>query len=127
MTSPSPFDHRPDTRLGQALREALTVGDDVRFVHRVLASAERAYGSGPIREDGWDILTAWARPGVAAAAALALAATLWFAVASSRGARDITLEDVFRPAGDNDPAVLLVTEASPPDLDQLLALAMGER
>lgn len=127
MTSPSPFDHRPDTRLGQALREALTVGDDVTFVRRVLAAAERAFGAGPIREDWWDVLTAWARPGVAAAAALALVATLWIALASSQGSRDVTLEDVLRPAAESDAAGMLVAGAVPPDLDQLLAVAFRER
>lgn len=127
MTSPSPFDHRPDARLGQALKDALTVGDDVSFTRRVLAAAERAFGAGPIRDDWWDVLTAWARPGVAAAAALALGATLWVALASSRGSRDVTLEDVFRPAGEADPAAMLVADAAPPDLDQLLAVALGER
>jgi hypothetical protein len=127
MTSPSPFDHRPDTRLGQALKEALTVGDHVAFTRRVLAAAERAYGAGPIREEWWDVLTGWARPGVAAAAALAVAATLWVALASSRGSRDVTLEDVFRPAGESDAAAMLVAGAAPPDLDQLLAVAFRER
>ena len=127
MTSPSPFDHRPDARLGQALKDALTVGDEVSFTRRVLAAAERAFGAGPIREDGWDVLTAWARPGGAAAAARAGAASLWVAVASSRGSRDVTLEDVYRPAGEADPAAMLVADAAPPDLDQLLAVALGER
>lgn len=127
MTSPSPFDHRPDARLGQALKDALTVGDDVSFTRRVLAAAERAFGAGPIRDDWWDVLTAWARPGVAAAAALALGATLWVALASSRDSRDVTLEDVFRPAGEADPAAMLMADAAPPDLDQLLAVVLGER
>src|SRR5437773_11357787 len=71
MTGPmTPFDHRPDTRLGEALRAALDAGDQAAFVARVLAAAAR-----PARTGG--VLAAWARRGLAAAmAAAALAAHL---------------------------------------------------
>ena len=54
MKEPLPFDHRPDTVLGEELRRALDAGDAASFVARVLAR--------------------WARTGVAAAVLVALAA-----------------------------------------------------
>jgi hypothetical protein len=69
MTQDSPFDARPDPRLGAVLRRALEPGDHDRFVARVLARAEQ------LRAVSWDVVLArWARLGVAAAVLVALAA-----------------------------------------------------
>jgi len=69
MKEPLPFDHRPDTLLGEALRQALDPGDVTPFVARVLARAAE------VRIASWDtVLARWARPGVAAAVLVALAA-----------------------------------------------------
>ena len=69
MKDPLPFDHRPDVRLGNALRDVLDAGDATAFVARVLARAER------LRVASWDtVLARWARAGVAAALLIALAA-----------------------------------------------------
>ena len=65
----TPFDHRPDTALGAALRRALASEDQAGFVAQVLARLEQARGP------TWhDVLARWARAGVAAAALIALAA-----------------------------------------------------
>lgn len=124
MTTPSAFDHRPDAELGEALRSALAAGDDAAFARRVVAAAEAVYGGGSAPGDWWDVLSTWARPAVAAALALAVAATFSLATASSRLDRDITLEEAFRPAGEAAEAVMLVAELTPPDLDRLLAVAL---
>jgi len=69
MREPLPFDHRPDTLLGEALRQALDPGDVTPFVARVLARATE------VRIASWDtVLARWARTGVAAAVLVALAA-----------------------------------------------------
>lgn len=69
MTPELPFDHRPDPRLGEALRALLDPGDSTAFVARVLARADRA------RLSTWDaVLAGWARVGVAAAMIVALTA-----------------------------------------------------
>lgn len=127
MTTPSPFDHRPDPELGAALRDALTASDDEAFTARVLAAAEGVYGQGLPVQEWWDVVTAWARPGMAAALTLVAAATFWIATASS-AEQEVTLEDVFLAGGGEAVPVMLVAEAAPPDLDRLLALGIeGEQ
>ena len=82
-----PFDHQPDPVLGEALRELLSEGgsggtqDDAAFASRVLAQV----GAGPA-ESWWDVLSEWARPGLAAAVLLLLATGVW--LAGSGPARD---------------------------------------
>jgi len=68
MTTPSPFDHERDPVLGEALRQALDPGDPDAFVARVSAAA------GSRQPAYWDVLAGWARPGIAAAVAAAMAA-----------------------------------------------------
>ena len=60
--SGTPFDHRPDPIVGDALRRLLTTADDAGFVARVLAAAAKPAVRTPV-----DILAHWARPGIAAA------------------------------------------------------------
>src|SRR6059058_1808659 len=52
MKEPLPFDHRPDTLLGEALRQALDPGDVTPFVARVLARAAE------VRIASWDTVLA---------------------------------------------------------------------
>jgi len=89
MTGPmTPFDHRPDARLGEALRAALDPGDQAAFVARVLAAAAR-----PARTV--DVLAAWARRGLVAA--MAAAAVAGFLV--GRGSPPTSSpEDALAPA-----------------------------
>lgn len=65
-----PFDHRPDPVLGTALRQALSADDHSAFVARVMAAQAVPHVI------HWDVLTAWARRGAAAACVAALAALL---------------------------------------------------
>lgn len=66
----TPFDHRPDPMLGDALRAALAPRGQAEFVARVMAAAQRP--ADPLM----DVLARWARLGIAAALVAALAATL---------------------------------------------------
>jgi hypothetical protein len=64
---------------------------------------------------------------VAAALALAAAATLWLLSASGGKEPEITLEDVLRPADETDVTAVLVVGLTPPDLDLILAASLGSR
>ena len=66
------FDHRPDRPLGEALREALSAADDAAFARRVVQHMPATLTG----ESWWEVLGDWARPGVAAAAALLVAASV---------------------------------------------------
>ncbi len=76
----TPFDHRPDLVLGEALRTALAPRGRSEFVARVLAAAARP--ADPLV----DVLARWSRLGIAAALLAALAATL----VVGRGSRGAT-------------------------------------
>ena len=119
MTGPmTPFDHRPDARLGEALRAALDAGDQAAFVARVLAAAAR-----PARTV--EVLAAWARRGLAAA--MAAAALAGFLV--GRGsAPTASPEDALAPTGAGAASVALVTATRPPDASVVFAsLVAGGR
>lgn len=127
MTSPSPFDHRPDRELGEALRRALDAGDEAGFVGRVVAAAESVLAGRSALETWWGVLSAWARPGLAAALLLLVAATLWLVSASTRGEAEVTLEDALRPADETEASAVLVVGLTPPELDVILAASLEER
>ena len=70
--SQTPFDHRPDARLGAALRELLTApGDRAAFVAQVVAGAAH-----PPAQPVEYFLARWAARGIVAAAAAAVIAGL---------------------------------------------------
>lgn len=122
MNWSSPFDHRPHPELGARLREALAAGDQHAFVERVLAAA--AGRGGHFGEPWWQVLGAWARPGVAAALALLAGATIWLTRASSRSEADATLEEVLlATAGTVAPPFLSATTA-PPSIDVVLVSSL---
>ncbi|PYO35849.1 MAG: hypothetical protein DMD74_06240 [Gemmatimonadetes bacterium] len=101
----TPFDHRPDPRLGEALRAALEPGDQAAFVARVVAAAAR-----PART--LDVLATWARRGLAAA--MAAAAIAGFLV--GRGGQAATIpEDTLAPTSAGAASIAFVTAARPPD------------
>lgn len=62
----SDFDHTPDLALGDALRDVLATGDDAAFARRVMAQLGTA-------DAWWQVLGAWARPGLVAALLLVAA------------------------------------------------------
>jgi hypothetical protein len=90
MTAHDPFDATPDLALGRLLREHLSGADDAGFVARVRAAilAER--------DSSWDVLARWLRPGLVAAAAIALALAVWLSLQQREVA---TLADAIQPSG----------------------------
>jgi hypothetical protein len=85
--NPNPFEHERDSRLGDLLREYLEPGDHPGFVRGVMSRVRSV-------DTSWDVLSRWARPGIAAAAFLAGVA-VWFALAQSSD--ESSLADAVRP------------------------------
>ena len=114
----SPFDHRPWRDLGRVLREVLEAGDNRVFVARVMAEI-RALDVRPPRSDWWEVLGAWARPGLAAAATL-VALTMGLAISSgTTGAvEETTADDALQASTE---ASVLTAAANPPDVGFILA------
>ena len=119
---PSPFDHRQDHELGEALRAALSGQDETAFVQSVLASAASLQDGVHDGGDWLEILGAWARPGLAAAAiGMAAAAILWLSGAQTPSNGAALLADPLQ-ASVEIPAAFLA--AQPPDLNEVLALEL---
>ena len=119
----SPFDHRQDRVLGDALRSALSGQDETAFVQSVVASAALLQDRVDVGGDWWEILSGWARPGLAAAA-VGLVAAMAFWWTGTRGTLDTAaiLADPLQASGEI-PAAFLA--AQPPDLNEVLALELG--
>lgn len=118
----SPFDHRRDHELGNALRSALTGRNEAEFVQRVVDGAAELQ-RGVYGREWWEILSGWARPGLAAAAVgLVAAATLWWSASRDQSDTAVALGDPLRAAVEI-PAPFLA--AQPPDLNEVLALELG--
>jgi len=106
----TPFDHRPDPLVGEALRRMLTTGDDGGFAARVLAAAAAA----PVARSPFDILAGWARPGIAAAIVAAILGG--WAVGRTLIAPGETLDDAIVTALVPSPVTAaLASNEGPPD------------
>ena len=115
----SPFDHRPWQDLGRVLREVLDAGDNRVFVARVMAEI-RALDVRPFRSDWLEVLGAWARPGLAAAAALvALTIGLTISSRTTVAVAETTANDALQASTE---ASVLTVAANPPDVGFLLAI-----
>jgi len=107
--SQTPFDHRPDARLGAALREALDAPRDrAAFVARVVAGAARSPAH-PVEH----LLARWAARGIAAAAAAAFIAGLVIGRARTPA----------EPSVSDDPGAMIADVQTEPNL--LLVAATG--
>jgi len=114
----SPFDHRPWRDLGRVLREVLEAGDNRVFVTRVMAEI-RALDVRPFRSDWWEVLGGWARPGLAAAAALvALTIGLTISSRASGAVEETTTADDALQASTEASVLTLAT--NPPDVGFIL-------
>jgi hypothetical protein len=98
-----PFDHRPDPVLGAALRNALSAEDHSTFVARVVAALAVP------RTVHWDVLAAWARPGIAAACVAAVGVGLLVGMTQSPAPIDLV------EAAASSSAQELVATIAPPD------------
>lgn len=128
MPNPSPFDHRPDTELGDALRELLTAGNEDRFVRGVMVAADHVYGE-VVPVPLMSVLMAWARPGlVAAMLVIALGAFslgLWVGRTGVPEVVATTLGDPLAPSADQPSVPALMAGREVPDVDVVLAAALG--
>jgi hypothetical protein len=106
--SRTPFDHRPDVRLGAALREALAPRDHAGFVARVLADAAHTPAH-PVEH----LLARWAARGIIAAAAAAFVAGL--AIGRARTPAEPSVSD--------DPGAMIADVQAEPNL--LLVASTG--
>jgi len=97
------FDHERDTELGALLRTHLEPAGHAAFVARVRAGLPADIAPGP-----FEILGAWMRPGIAAAAIVALAAGWWMTTVGTRQTiASTTPVEVF--AADGGTEVMLAT------------------
>lgn len=74
-----PFEAQPDEELGALLRAGLEGPEPARFVARLRGAVAEAE-----RQESWEVLAGWARPGVVAAG-LAAAAVLWVLITRDVG------------------------------------------
>ena len=126
MPHPSPFDHRPDTELGDVLRKLLTPDGQDQFVRGVVAAADHVYGeAAPTRT--LSVLVEWARPGLVAAMLLiALAAfSLGIFVGRTGAVAEATLGDPLVPDTDQPSVPALMAGQEEPDWDVVLTAAWG--
>ncbi len=121
----SPFYHRPDRELGKALRVVLSGQDEAAFIKRVMARAAELQQEGSIGLAWWEVLGAWARPGLAAAVfGLIAGAMIWFAGLRFGNQPMNVLGDPLQSVGDTGmPAAFLAT-LQPPNLDDILAIGL---
>ena len=93
------FDHERDTELGALLRTHLEPAGHAAFVARVQAGLLADIAPGP-----FEILGAWMRPGIAAAAIVALAAGGWWmiSVGTHQTVASTTPVEVFAAGGGSD-------------------------
>jgi hypothetical protein len=130
MSGTSPFDHRPDPELGDALQSALSAYDEAGFVRRVVAAADAdlGAGTGPF----WQVLGAWARPALVAALLVVAVAGFWLGATMQRApvqpGNGVALGDPLAAADSErlDVPVLLAGGESPPSLDAVMAVALDD-
>lgn len=125
----SPFDHERDRELGKALRNLLSGNDNDAFVQRVLARVAEVKDYPASATAWWEVLSGWARPGLAAAAiGLLLTATIWITGLLGGGAGQVALGDPLLPLDDTELSSVLMARTQPPDLNEVLALGLeGDR
>ena len=103
--------------LGKALRELLSPADHQAFVSQVVASARREFELAA-STSLWDVLGAWMRPGLAAAAVLVLATLA--GLQNNRSVTLVTIDDELS-AGAQDPEErTLMYGVSAPDVNVVL-------
>lgn len=112
MNELNAFDHAPDRELGSALRAALSAADDDAFVRNVMASLDQPLTS-------WDVLGAWARPGLAAAVVLTAMAGFWLGRAVRTAAQPVPMEEALTATAGNGTMTAFVSAESPPAIDVL--------
>lgn len=93
----NPFDHTRDDALGAVLRAHLEPAGHAAFVAQVRARMGGAVAAGP-----FEVLGAWMRPGIAAAALIAAAAGWWLTTGTRTEVASTTPVEVFATGGGTD-------------------------
>jgi len=92
------FDHERDAELGALLRDHLGPAGHGAFVARIRAEVARDAATSP-----FDVLGSWLRPGLAAAAVVAMAAGWWLTTGVSHEvASSTTPVEIFASSGGSD-------------------------
>lgn len=115
----NPFDLGRDEALGRILRERFEASGHAVFVARLREAVARAD-----IETSWDVLARWARPGVAAAAAIALMFSLWLSFAPPTDTGVATLAEAVQAVGVPAP---LLAGGGDVSADAVFAAIVGER
>jgi len=118
------FDHRPDPELGAALRAALDPRDHASFVARVMARYDGALAAASVPT--WEVLAAWSRRGIAAAAAAAVLAGFLLGRTLQTPEAPETMDAAMAPASGPGLAAL-VTATDPPDASVVFASLVEPR
>jgi hypothetical protein len=125
MNDEKTFDHRPDPELGAALRRALDPprDDQAAFVARVMARYDEALTAGTVPT--WEVLAAWSRRGLAAAAAAAV--LIGFLVGRSLQMSDPPETFDTAMASSSGPGLTALVTASDPDASVVFASLVEQR
>lgn len=126
MKTSSPFDHRPDPALGSALREILTPDDHRTFVNRVVRRAQLQFMTGMSPQTWVELLSAWARPGIAAALLLVAVGVAGHLKRAERPVQ-VTLEDTLSEVPQTVESTSFLVSTEPPDFDLILASGIDGR
>ncbi len=125
MKPSTPFDSEPDRELGRLLRGYWDTPEHAGFVARVVARAQ----SQPV-DNSWDVLARWARPGLPAAAVVAVLLGIWLtqtfnrpAAAGDAGVAPVGFDETSAAAV---PSRLLAS-VGPPTPDVVLAAVVEGR
>jgi hypothetical protein len=118
----SPFSHRPDRELGRVIREALTTEGGQEFVDGVMAQAHRQAELGIESRTSWEVLGAWARPGLVAAVLLTIAALFGAREVAPPAVNEATIDDAISQAEEAPEQTTLLLSPDPPDADVVLAV-----
>lgn len=121
MKAFSPFDHRRDPEMGKALRDLLTPEDHDAFVTQVVHAARSHFQRGQEPLGWWDVLGAWARPGLAAAVALALIAVFGTRGTTARPPDYAALDNAIEESAAAGEATPLLLGPAPPEVEIVLA------
>ena len=101
----NPFDHERDAELGALLRAHLDAGDHAAFARRV-RGALSAEAAGP-----FEVLGSWLRPGIAAAAIVALLAGWYITTGTRTEVASTTPVEIFTGPGGTDVMLASALEA----------------
>ena len=102
----NPFGHERDAELGALLRTHLEGDHHAEFVARVRAGVRAELTAGP-----FDVLSAWMRPGIAAAAVIALTAGWYLTSGTRTEVASTTPVEVFAAGGGADVMLATALEA----------------